>query len=242
MDRVGGLAWRMRSLWCATLAGFGIHPRRSAMPMYVRVPGPFWRRWWSALNPPPPLPADYVAPPPPPWAGPPESELGVAVPARTVLASQPNLVIALTDCVAYSNGFTVGIAVRSRHFLDHRSVGFGPPMERPDDSALQIAIKFADGREGAASGHGPSPDVMAYYRAWRDDQEPPRPAGPIVSQMKGGGGGKRWDFEYWVWPLPLDGPLMVSCQWRSEGVALTSTQLGGTAIRLAGSTSKSVWD
>lgn len=153
-----------------------------------------------------------------------------------------SIVIALTECVAYSNGFTVGIAVRSRHFLDHRSAGFGPPTERPDDRPPQIAIKFADGREGAASGHGPSPDVMAYYRAWRDDQEPPRPAGPIVSQMKGGGGGKRWDFEYWVWPLPLDGPLMVSCQWRSEGVALTSTQLGGTAIRLAGSTSKSVWD
>jgi hypothetical protein len=35
---------------------------------------------------------------------------------------------------------------------------------------------------------------------------------------------------------------MVSCQWRSEGVALTSTQLGGTAIRLAGNTSKSMWD
>jgi hypothetical protein len=158
MDRVGGLVWRMRSLWFATLAGFGIRPRRSAVYTNVRVPGPFWRRWRYMFRPPPPLPADYAAPPLPPWAGPPESELGVAVPARTVLASQPSLVIALTECVAYSNGFTVAIAVRSRHSLDYRSMGFGPPMERADDSALQIAIKFADGREGATTGHGPSPD------------------------------------------------------------------------------------
>jgi hypothetical protein len=212
------------------------------MYKYVQVPGPFWRRWRYMFRPPPPLPADRVALSPPPWAGPPESELGVAVPARTVLASQPSIVIALTECVAYSNGFTVGIALRSMHFLDHGSVGFGPPMERPDDSALQIAIKFGDGREGAASGHGPNAEVMAYYKAWRDDIEPERPAGPVVSHRKGGGGGKVWDFEYWVWPLPPDGPLTVSCEWRSEGVAKTSKELDGTAIRLAGNTSKNLWD
>jgi hypothetical protein len=84
--------------------------------------------------------------------------------------------------------------------------------------------------------------MMAYYKAWRDDQEPPRPAGPIVGHMKGGGGGKRWDFEYWIWPLPPDGPLTVSCEWRSERVARTSKELDGSAIRLAGSSSTSVWD
>jgi hypothetical protein len=113
------------------------------------------------------------------------------VPARTVLASQPSLVIALTDCVAYGNGFTLGIAVRSRHNLDHRSMGFGPPMEGADDRALQIGIKFAGGREGTASGHGPNADVMAYYKAWRDDIEPEWPAGPVVSHRKGGGGDRR---------------------------------------------------
>src|ERR1700693_3475310 len=74
-------------------------------------PDPCWRRWWHLLTPPHPPPADLAPPAPPPWAGPPESEIGLAVPMRTVLLSLPRLVIALTDCVAYSNGFTLGIAV-----------------------------------------------------------------------------------------------------------------------------------
>src|SRR5712692_6711816 len=99
MERLGSLRWRLRSLWFATLAGFGVHrPSRAwlrSTGYAVRVPGPFWRRWWQMLAPPPAPPAGLVPPAPPPWAGPPDPELGVAVPLRTVLVRQPGLVIAL---------------------------------------------------------------------------------------------------------------------------------------------------
>ena len=246
MDRVGSLRWRLRSLWFATLAGFGLHRQSHAWlrstGYAVRVPGPFWRRWWHVLKPPPAPPADRVPPHPPLWAGPPDSELGVAVPLRTILARQPGLVIALTDCVAFSNGFNLGIAVRSQAELDHRSFGFGPPSDRDREGMLQVGVRFADGRESAASGHGPSPAVMAYYEAWHEGREPDVPAAPIIAQGGGSAGGKRIDFQYWVWPLPPDGPLKISCEWRAGGVPLTSTEVDGGAIRSAGSTSTSLWD
>ena len=183
-----------------------------------------------------------MPPGPPPWAGPPESELGVAVPLRTVLARQPGLVIALTDCVAYSNGFNFGIAIRSANELDHRSFGFGPPSEADRAGRFEVRVRFADGRESTVTGHGPNPAVMAYYLAWQEGRELEVPAGPIIGQFGGGGGGKRMDFQYWVWPLPPDGPLSISCEWPKGGVASSWTEVDGDAIRDAGSTSTSVWE
>lgn len=241
MNRVGSLRWRLWSLWFATLAGFGLR-RPSVMWLRSYPPEPFWRRWWHMLKPPPAPPADLVPPAPPPWAGPPESEIGVAVPVRTVLMSQPRLVIALTDCVAYSNGFTLGIAVRSRDEVDHRSMGFGPPMEIETEGTLQVGIRFTDGRRATTSVHGPSPELMADYKAWREGREPELPAGPVISHGSGGGSGTRWDFQYWVWPLPPEGPLTVSCEWRAGGAALSTKEVDGGAIQRAGSFSRSLWD
>src|SRR6267154_444774 len=178
-----------------------------------------WRRWWQRFRPPwAPLPG-RMPPGPPPWAGPPEAELGVAVPLRAVLARQPGLVIALTDCVAYSNGFSFGIAIRSEHELDHRSFGFGPPSEADRAGSFEVRVRFADERESAVSGYGPEPAVIAYYLAWQEGREPEVPAGPVIGQLGGGGGGKRMDFQYWVWPLPPDGPLSISCAWLKGGMA-----------------------
>jgi hypothetical protein len=246
MDRAGSLRWRLRSLWFATLAGLGLHrPPRAWLRTTgysVRVPGPFWRRWWYMLKPPPAPLADRVPPAPPPWAGPPESELGVAVPIRALLANQPGLVIALTECGAFSNGFNLGIAVRSQSDLDHSAIGFGPPSDGDRAGKFEVGVTFADGRQATTSGHGPNPALMAYYQAWREGREPDVPAGPIVAMGSGGGGGKRWDFHYWVWPLPPDGPLTISCEWRAGGMPLSSIEVDGGAIRQAGSSSISLWE
>jgi hypothetical protein len=207
------------------------------------VPGPFWRRWWNMLrHAPRPLPADFRPPPLPPWAGPPESELGVAVPLRTIVLSRPRVVVAVVDCVAYSNGFKLGVSIRSKDEIDHRSLGFGSPMEREVKGTLRVGVRFADGRETTTSGHGPGLDVMAYYSVWREGREPEVPAGPVIAHGSGGGGGRRWDSEYWVWPLPPDGPVTVSCEWLAVGVELSSTEVDGGVIRRAGATSTSLWD
>jgi hypothetical protein len=159
-----------------------------------------------------------------------------------VLVRQPGLVIALTNCVAYSNGFNFGIAIRSENELDHRSFGFGPPSEADRAGSFEVRVRFAGGRESTVTGHGPNAAVMAYYLAWQEGRELEVPAGPIIGQFGGGGGGKRMDFQYWVWPLPPDGQLSISCEWRKGGVASGWTEVDGSAIRDAGRTSTSVWE
>jgi hypothetical protein len=180
---------------------------------------------------------------PPPWTQPPESELGVAVPLREVLASDPGVVIGLIDCVAYSTGFEFSISVRSRRDLDSTEMGFGPPPPYgPDrsDKELTFGIQFADGRR-ALTGGRPGPEFMAQWQMHAEGREPAPSDGPILSPRSGGGGGKRYDFRYWVWPLPPEGKLTFICEWRARGLAPTAHEVDATAIRRAGASSRSVW-
>jgi hypothetical protein len=61
--------------------------------------------------------------------------------------------------------------------------------------------------------------------------------------MGGGGsaGGGRFDFEFWVWPLPPDGPLAFVTQWAEESIDLTRVEIEAAAIRAAGERSEPLW-
>ena len=181
-------------------------------------------------------------PPLPRWSGAPDDEVGIAVAARMVLASQPRLFIAVTDCVAYSNGFSLGLAVRSKDEIPPEKMGFGPHREGAEDAGLQVTIRFSDGRDTRGGALGPNRELMDYFKEWSEGKDPPQPVGPIIGQQGGGGGGHRWVFHYFVWPLPPDGPVTITCKWPGRGLQTAGRELNGTAIRAAGLKSKSVWD
>lgn len=188
-----------------------------------------------------PPPVREGLPPRPQWGGPPDDEIGVAVPARMVLATQPRLLIAVTDCAAYSTGFSLGIAVRSKDDISPEMMGF-MRHEHGEDTGIQIALRFSDGRDSRGGGTGPSRALMEYYRDWSEGKDPPEPPGPVIGQMGGGGGGNRWDFRFFVWPLPPDGPVTITCRWPARGLQTAGRELNGAAIRAAGLKSKSVWN
>jgi hypothetical protein len=189
-----------------------------------------------------PPPVREGRPPRPKWSGPPDDEVGVAVAVRMVVASQPRLFIAVTDCVAYSNGFTLGLAVRSKDEIPPDMMGFGLHREPGDDPGIQIGIRFSDGRDSRGGGRGPNRAVMDYYREWSEGKDPLEPAGPVIGQQGGGGGGQRYDFHYFVWPLPPDGPVTITCKWPARGLLTAGKELNGTAIRAAGLKSRGVWE
>jgi hypothetical protein len=208
------------------------------MVAYPREPP--LRRLWHVFKPAPP-PPQMVRPGAPPWLQPPESELGVAVPMREVLASDVGVVIALIDCVAFSTGFEFVIAVRSKVNIDSRQMGFGPPggAEEPEKQ-LQIGIQFADGAT-AITGGQPGAEFMAQWKMHMEGREPSSSDGPILAPRSGGGGDKRWDFRYWVWPLPPEGRLTFMCEWSARNLAPTTHDVDATVIRRAGNASTKLW-
>ena len=237
-----GFWLRLRWFWATTALGRRWPRHRTTSFMAVLTPGPIWRRFWYVFKPPPP-PPPTLHPGPPPWLQPPESELGVAVPMREILASDAGVVIALIDCVAYSTGFEFTIALRTKDQIDAREMGFGPPSARGERQQMQMqfGIQFADGSTAVSDGNL-SPELIAQLKMHAEGQEPLSSDGPILAPRSGGGGGKRWDFQYWVWPLPPQGRLTITCEWPSRGIALTSHDLDGAAIRRAGAASPQLWN
>jgi hypothetical protein len=123
-------------------------------------------------------------------------------------------------------------------------MGFGPPshygMQRPEGQ-LVIGVEFADRRMAIADNH-PGLQFMGYWEAVREGREPELPEGPILAPRGGGGGGRRWDFHYWVWPLPPEGRLAFTCEWPARELALTSHDVDATEIRRAGNASTKLWN
>jgi hypothetical protein len=192
---------------------------------------------------PPPAEPEFEPEEPPPWAGPPETELGTVVPMRAVLAFGTGVAIAMTDCVAFSNGFEIGITVKAKEPIDDSSMFFHPrrhPGKQLPDDLLRIGLQFADGRKGTSV--RPDRHFMEYYRAKREGREAEAPAGPVLMMRSGGGGGRSWQQRFWVWPLPPEGSITIACEWPAMGVALTTHALDAGEILRAARTSRKLWD
>jgi hypothetical protein len=167
----------------------------------------------------------------------PEDELGVALPAQQVLSTGVETVVLLTGCVAFTTGFQLGVGIRRKHAP--------PPMTdprdrpKPPEMSLDVSVRFADGR-----GTKRSPDdreLSSYYRAFAAGYDPPLPPGPVMGSSGGTGGLSSWDLRYWIWPLPPDGPVTITCEWPAGGVPDGSAELDGSAIRRAGESSQRLW-
>jgi hypothetical protein len=184
------------------------------------------------LPPPPPEPPEEHRQPA--WIGPPENELGVAVPVRRVLFRTGDLAIGLVGLVAYSNGIELQVVMRRRL----------APTE-PDPMHLHMRARHVRSGELA-------PEVFRFGVEYPDGRKatnlgfpfPPRdeePGGPVLMERGGGGGGRSWNFGYWLWPLPPPGPLRVVVEWPAEGVPLTNVEIDGAALTAAAGDADVLW-
>jgi hypothetical protein len=186
----------------------------------------------------------FEAPPPPPeppeehrqpvWLGPPENELGVAVPLRTVLFRNDELAIALLGLIAFSSGLQFDVAVRRRRSpVEHDPMMFHMRGRRTSGGELapevfRFGVEYPDGRKATNLG-SPFPT---------GDGEP---EGPLLMERGGGGGGRSWSFSYWLWPLPPPGPLRVVVEWPAQGVTLTDVELDGALLVAAAADADVLW-
>lgn len=186
------------------------------------------------FEPPPPPPEPPERHRQPAWVGPPENELGVAVPVRELLARTDDLAIALLGVVAYSNGLQLQVELRRRtepedvdvmHLHMRRRHARGGELA---PEVLRFGVQLADGRKA----------TNLDARPWGADEEP---TGPLLMERGGGGGGRSWSFGYWLWPLPPAGTLTIAVEWPALGVALTTRDLDTRPLLDAAARSERLW-
>jgi hypothetical protein len=159
-----------------------------------------------------------------------------SVPGELLLVRTVDVAVAIGSIRAYPSGFefTVHVRTRGNATSGERGPGFDPGFNnnpfgqlgrRSDTSGdvLQLGVLYADGRRGATTGG---------FGALGG-----------VYLMRGGSGGsdRRYDSDFWVHPLPPDGPVTFVAAWPEHGVAETRAELDAAAIHAAVARAVMLW-
>ena len=148
-------------------------------------------------------------PPRPEWFGPPEGVLPGFSSQRAVLIKTTDIVLVAHRFAVYPNGFTFDLLALLRNTESNDlpwEFHYHKDMTDFPETLLRLGIAFSDGSS------------WSNLDGWeRTDPSTPPPS-PFVTGHGGGGGGGKWHQEYWVWPLPPEGPLEFFVSWPSEGI------------------------
>ena len=154
------------------------------------------------------------------------------VPAELMLVRTEQVAVAIGGVHAYPNGFEFTVHARLRR-EDEPGPRGGGLFNRHGrgmraNEGLRLGVMYADGRRAAApDGHPRLDDVDA---------------GRLVLLENGGGGSAHtWDGNFWVHPLPPEGPVTFVVSWVEHGVAEARAELDGAAIGEAARRAVMLW-
>ncbi len=151
-----------------------------------------------------------------------------------MLIRTDEVAVAVTSVAAYPNGFEFTVEAQ----LHHQDLTWGispldpasdPRSEQDPDQALRLGVLYADGRRARTSTYQPVPAESG----WDENL--------ILQETSTGGTGRMWRGEFWVHPLPPDGPVTFVVSWLLRDVPETRTDLDGSVIHEAASRAVIVW-
>lgn len=188
----------------------------------------------------------------PDWAGPAEDVVPAVVPLELVIGRSDTTAVLLSGLRAYAAGLQMQLLVRIRPGsgarLDSDADVFDTHHRRSDDpqwqaGRLKWGVEFADGRrvtnvDRPAWDEQPNRD---HHRPHRADDWEWEPDHPVLTGQGGSGGRYSADREYWLWPLPPPGRLLVVCQWTAHGIEATTQELDAGLILAAAARSRPLW-
>lgn len=163
-----------------------------------------------------------------PQSGPPSDEVGVLALSSFVLARTPEVVVAVRGITAYSDGLHIAVVVLFSDEARAEDIAYSLQEYSRSPGRFRFGVAFADGRS-ATSGQRNAPDVQSAGEQ------------PQLTLLGSGSQQLMWNGEYWLWPLPPPGPLVVGCRWSDRGIPETMVQLDPAPLHAAAETSRSVW-
>jgi hypothetical protein len=162
-----------------------------------------------------------------PQSGPPSDEVGMLALSSFVLARTPEVVVAVRGITAYSDGLHIAVVVIFADQARSEDLGYSLQEYSRSPGRFRFGIAFSDGRI-ATSGQRDAPDVE-------------QAAAAQLKMLGSAHQGLMWNGEYWLWPLPPQGPLVVGCRWPDRGIAETLVQIDPSPLLTAAASSRSVW-
>jgi hypothetical protein len=179
--------------------------------------------------------------PHPPFEGPgqpawmrPDGVIPGSAPAGLSLIRTDEAAVAVSGLRAYPNGFEFTVHARLRQ--EKLMWGTSPTdwiadlrTRRAPEQALRLGVLYADGRRAATSSHpSQSGDEAGGEHL-------------ILVEVGRRGTDRQWDGDFWVHPLPPDGPVTFVASWLLYGVAETRAELDSLTIHEATGRAVILW-
>jgi hypothetical protein len=164
-----------------------------------------------------------------PQSGPPQDEVGVLALSSFLLARTAEAVVAVRGVTAYSDGLHLSLVVLFADEQKSEDLAYSMNDYSRSPGRFRFGCVYADGRS-ATSGTRDAPVVEA--------------SGGDASTLmllRSASTGLMWDGEYWLHPLPPQGPLVLGCRWPDRGIPETLVEIDPAPLLTAAATSGPVW-
>jgi hypothetical protein len=195
----------------------------------------------------PPRPPDPPRQKPPPWAAPPEDVLPGIVALELPLVHDDRRVMWIAAAEVYPEGMTFTLLMRGRQEA-RQGIETGPGTWR-------FGVQFSDGRKATAHGifsgtnmAGPAPPGVVRIIGGGTSGPAPGPRGsqpppdrPILRTKWRRGSRSEWRQQYWLWPLPPPGELLLACEWPDVELELTTATIDTAVLLDAATRAKPLW-
>jgi hypothetical protein len=164
----------------------------------------------------------------PPHAGPAQDELGQPAMTSLTLARSSDVAVGLRGITAYSDGLLLHVVVlfadeQRRDALDWSLQEYGRSPGR-----FRFGVTYPDGTL-VATGTRDAPPL-----------ETSGLSEALILQASSASA-LRWQGDYWLWPLPAEGEMVVGCQWPDRAVVETLVSIDTAPLLEAARSCGPVW-
>ena len=151
-----------------------------------------------------------------------------------ILIRTEGMAVAVSSVAAYPNGFEFSVHARLHHAQFAWGVSPLDPSADPvtaqyPEQALRLGILYADGRRARSRSHQP----ITVDDTGGEDL--------VMTETGTGGTDRQWDGQFWVHPLPPDGPVTFVASWLLWGVTEVTAALDSSVIHDAARRAVVLW-
>ena len=164
-----------------------------------------------------------------PQAGPSQDEVGVLAMSSFVMVRGSEVAVAVQGVTAYSDGLVLHVVVLFADEQKQESLDWSLQEYSRSPGRFRLGVQSAGGQR-ATTGTRDAPPV-----------ETPS-AGAVLTLQGSTSGPLRWLGDYWLWPLPDAGDLLVGVRWPDRGIEETLVRVDTSPLLAAAATSRPVWE
>jgi hypothetical protein len=163
-----------------------------------------------------------------PHAGPAQDEVGVLAMSSFLLARSSDVAVGVRGVTAYSDGLLLHVSVLFADEQKREQLDWSLQQYSRSPGRFRLGVELPGGAR-AITGSADAPAV----------ESPATRA--VLTLLTSNELPLQWQGDYWLWPLPEEGPLVVGCRWPDRAIDESLVSLDTAPLRAAAATSGPVW-